>query len=338
MSDLRERTRAEIARERRAQRAARDLEITARRATKPIMVTSRTPLVSIPARQQQAAVKPPRFSVALGLPHFVSDHPSISVKRLYASWRFASVVIVLSLGIVLYLAFTLPFFRVSSAVVFGNTRIPSDELSAALGVTGKSIFTMSPEELETRLRMSYPELLSAEVKISMPNHVLATVIERRPVILWQRGDGYTWIDSEGVAFRPRGLKAGLVPVEALDELPPADSAQTMDDPLSPPPYLEKEMVEAILALSPLLPVGETMRYDSTLGFGWKDPRGWQVNFGLNAEDMPLKARIYQAMVDQLMAQNIYPMYINVMYPDAPYYRMAALEKNQLTEETVDSDQ
>jgi hypothetical protein len=55
--------------------------------------------------------------------------------------------------------------------------------------------------------------------------------------------------------------------------------------------------------------------------------------------MPLKARVYQSLVDSLMLRSIYPEYINVVYPEAPYYRMAPKEKEAATEEeTVDSGQ
>ena len=289
MSDKHELTRAEIARRRRAQRAAKEMEQTTKRAVKPMVaVTSRTPTVPISSRPRLVA-RPRRFNIALGLPEFHLHKPKFAMPRLRASWRLASIIISLLLGVAIYLAFTLPYFYVPAATVLGNNRISREEITTVLGVVGQSIFTVQPDELETRLRMNYPELLSAEVKAYLPNHVYVMVSERAPVILWQKGEGYTWIDATGVAFRPRGLEAGLVPVVAVDE--PSPGTVSNGDLLSPPPYMQKELVDAILALSPLLPAGTTMTFDSAHGLGWKDPRGWQTYFGTSAHDMPLKIRV-----------------------------------------------
>lgn len=337
MSDRRELSRADLVRRRRAQRAAKEMEQTAKRAVKPMVaVTSRAPTMPISSRPKLVA-KPRRFNIALGLPEFHLHKPKISMPRLHANWRLASILTSILLGAAIYLAFTRPYFFIPSATVLGNVRLNRDEITNVSGVVGHSIFTVQPDEVEARLRMNYPELLSAEVNVYLPNHVYVTVTERMPVILWQKGEGYTWIDQAGVAFRPRGLEAGLVPVVAADE-PPA-GLPDLTDPLSPPPYMQKELVDAILALSPLLPAGTTMTFDSAQGLGWTDPRGWQAYFGASAHDMPLKIRVYQSLVDSLMARSLVPETINVVYPDAPFYRMAVSETEESTEaESVDSGQ
>jgi hypothetical protein len=75
-----------------------------------------------------------------------------------------------------------------------------------------------------------------------------------------------------------------------------------------------------------------MTYDPQDGLGWTDSRGWKVYFGTNAKDMPLKVRVYQSLVDSLMARGLYPAFISVAYPDAPYYRMAqAPEKSKVSQ-------
>ncbi len=336
MSDKRELSRAEAARRRRAQRAVKEMEQTKKHATRPVVpVTSRARPAPVSSRPMLVK-KPRRFNIALGLPEFHLSKPKFAMPRMRANLRFASILISILLGAVIYLAFTLPYFFVPSATVLGNNHISAEEINSLLGVTGQNIFTVQPDELQTRLRMNYPELLSAEVKVYLPNHVYVTISERVPVIIWQRGEGYTWIDEAGVAFRPRGLQAGLVPVIAVDD--PIPGIVAPGDLFTPPPYMQEELVDAILALSPLLPAGTSMTFDSAQGLGWKDSRGWQVYFGTSVEDMPLKARVYQSLVDSLMARNIYPAYINVMYPEAPYYRMAIIEKKESTEETVDSGQ
>jgi hypothetical protein len=325
VSEKKELSRSEVARQRRAQRAAKELTQTSKRALKPaVPVSSRVASPDMATRRRVAS--PRRFNVALGMPDIHLHRPS--APRLHASWRLGSVAIVVLIGVALYLLLSLPYFRVPSATVLGNNRLTREEIETVMGVLGQSIFTVQPDEVETRLRMNYPELLSAQVNVYLPNHVYVTLTEREPVILWQQGEGYTWIDATGVAFRPRGLVAGLVPVKGLVTPPP--SPAPLDDPLSPQPYMQKELVDSILLLAPYVPADTTMIFDRTFGLGWIDSRGWKSFFGTTAEDMPLKIRVYQSLVDSLVSRSVSPTFISVMYPDAPFYRAAELAEKELT--------
>jgi len=259
-----------------------------------------------------------RFNIAIGLPQTGLHAPALPQIKL--GWRLASIVLTLVLVVALYYLWSAPTFRVSEAQVTGASRLSPAEINAALGISGESIFLLKPEEIATHLRLGFPELASAEVTIGLPNQVQVHVTERQPVILWQQGEGYTWIDAMGVAFHPRGEAPGLVQIAAL-EAPPAGLPSTTD-PLSPPPYLVPDLVKAALTLAPNVPAGASLVYDPRYGFGWNDSRGWQVYFGLTSKEMALKVRVYQSLVDSLTARGISPAFISVVHADAPYYRMA----------------
>jgi hypothetical protein len=244
-------------------------------------------------------------------------------------WRRTAAVAALLLGVVIYLALSIPYLHVGNATVLGNNRLSAEEINSVLGVTGQSIFTVRPADVATRLLLNYPELSSAQVNVYLPNHVYVTVTEREPVILWQQDGGYTWIDSAGVAFRPRGEAAGLVLVNGLG-MSAANIAPPTDNPLSPPSYIQKELVDAILALAPNVPADSTMIFDPTYGLGWKDSRGWRAFFGTGMKDMPLKARVYQSLVNSLLESGKTPAFISVAYPDAPFYRMTESRSTQTT--------
>jgi POTRA domain, FtsQ-type len=319
MSAKRELSRAELVRMRRAQQAGKELQQTTQRATKPVIpVTSR----AAPTRPmvKPAPVKPRRFNVALGLPEFHLHRPSISISNRPAPWRIISVCIVIFLGTAIYLALSMADLHVQSATVLGNHRVSREEIESVLGLVGQSIFTVQPNEMAARLRLNYPELASVEVNAYLPNHVYITLTEREPVIVWKQGDGYTWIDASGVAFRPRGEVPGLISVNGL-AVPPVGASST-DDPLNPPPFMQKELVDAILQLAPHVPAGSTMVFDPVNGLGFNDSRGWQAFLGTTSKDMPLKVRVYQSLVDSLMSRGRIPQFISVVYPDAPFYRMA----------------
>ncbi|MBL8091953.1 MAG: FtsQ-type POTRA domain-containing protein [Anaerolineales bacterium] len=333
MSNKRELTRAEIVRQRRNERAAKEMTQIAQQATKPMVkVSSRTSTIPMnvysPTKQKQKR----RFNISLGLPDFHIAKPKFTLPNFHinANWRLTSLVIALVLGVAIYLLFTLPYFYVPQATVLGNNRISREEINSVSGVINQSIFFVQPEEVQKNILMNYPELLSAQVNVYLPNHVYVTVTERVPVILWQQNEGYTWIDSTGVAFRPRGIAENLMFVNAIDT-PPAGVAVENN----PTPYMQKDLVDAITLLYPLLPAGSTLTFSLADGLFWQDPRGWTASFGTSAHDMPLKIRVYQSLVDSLIASRKIPSYISVAHADAPYYRLAESPViESVTDETV----
>jgi hypothetical protein len=331
MSAKKELTRSDIARQRRAQRAVKELAQTSKRATRPaVTVSSRVAAPDMVTHKRASNQR--RYNIALGMPDIHLQRPKFSVPRLHASWRLGSVFIVILIVAALYFLLTLPYFHIPSATVLGNSRLTREEIESAAGVLGQSIFTVKPDEVETRLRMNYPELLSVQANVYLPNHVYITVTERQPVILWQQDEGYTWVDATGVAFRPRGLVAGLPLVKGLVTPPPGPAS--LDDPLSPPPYMQKELVDSVLLLAPYVPADTTMVFDRSFGLGWTDTRGWKAFFGTSAKDMPLKVRVYQSLVDSLVNRGVSPTFISVMYPDAPFYRAVEVAE----ESNLDSGQ
>ncbi len=312
-------SRAENARQRRAQRAERGLLETKQRATRSV-VTSRISAMPVMAQPKRGSKKR-RFDSAFLLPDTGLQKPFTVASLFYWDWRRTSALIAVLFCVSIYLALTLPYFHVSNADVLGNIRVSAEEINAALGVTGQSIFMVQPEEAEARLLMNYHELASAQVNVDLPHHVTVTVTEREPVILWQQDGGYTWIDSAGVAFRPRGLAEGLVLVNGLGA--PSVNIQAGIDPLNPAPFIQKGLVDAILALAPAVPADSAMIFDPSYGLGWKDSRGWNAFFGATEmDDMPMKAVVYQALVKDLLERGKIPEFISVAYPDAPFYRMA----------------
>lgn len=318
MSDKREPSRAELVRLRREQEHARQLQ----RASN---VTARS--MRVTTRAQQKPVKPARRHVSnarrrfqIALPHAPhADVRSINIPRPRLGWRLFSFILAGLLGAAIHLAFNLPELRVTEARLTGNQWITQAETNSVLNLSGQPIFVLIPADLETRLRLNYPEIESVRVTVALPNLVTVHVTERQPLIRWEQGGGYTWISEDGIAFRPRGESAGLIPVVALSAPPVEGGASS--DPLTPAPFIPVEMVHALKVLVGHVPPGTPILYEKGYGFGWNDPRGWRVYFGTSAGDIALKLRVYEAMVDSLTQKGIRPALINVMYPTAPYYRM-----------------
>jgi hypothetical protein len=320
MSGKTELTRSELVRLRREQENARQMQRAIKEATRPVAVVARAkPRVEKPKRKPAQNARR-RFQIAL--PHMPSTNistRSFSIPRPRFGWRFVSFILVALLGTAVYFAFNRPELRVTEAQVSGNQIVTPAEINSALGIAGQPIFLLTPSDLETRLRLNYPELASVRVNVSLPNIVTVHVTERKPAIRWEQGGGYTWIAEDGIAFRPRGEMVGLISIVAVSAPPSMGSGA---DPLTPAPFISPEMVQAVKGLAGHVPPGVSILYDAGFGFGWNDPRGWRVYFGTTASDVELKMRVYESMLVSLNQRGIRPALINVMFPTAPYYRMS----------------
>jgi hypothetical protein len=247
-------------------------------------------------------------------------HP-VKIPQIHFEWRAASAMLTIILGAAFYLLFTLPYFMVSAPQISGNQYLASEILNETLALSGKTIFTLIPENLERNLLIAHPGLADVEVSLSLPNITKVTVRERQPALIWQQDGKVAWIDVEGIAFRATSQIDGLITVSALGSppAPPVDiSAQSE---LAPPAYIAPETVIALQSLIAHVPPGTLIIYDPKSGLGWTDPHGWTVQLGSITEDIGLKLRLYETIVSWLEQNNIRPILVNLEHPHAPYYRM-----------------
>ncbi len=321
MRERKERTRAEAVRSRRREQSQKRVARSSVMATRPLPpITSRSDIGYIGDPRAMPASTRRKYGAAISMPGIEVRMPAIQITSEGIRSRLFSVFLCLLLGAGLYLGANLRMFRAAPAQVTGNERISTDEINTLLGSTGQSIFVLRSADLEARLRLNFPDLESVHVAVSLPNQITVHIVERKPVLLWQQGNGITWIDANGVAFRPRGAAAGLIAVAAL-AAPPAPTTPSAD-PLSPTPFIPADLVQAIQTIAPDVPAGTVMEYDPKYGLGWTDSRGWKVFFGNTAKDMPVKLQVYKSLVDSLAQQGIQPSFISVQYANAPYYRIS----------------
>jgi cell division protein FtsQ len=145
------------------------------------------------------------------------------------------------------------------------------------------------------------------------------VVERTPILLWSQGENITWIDANGISFMPRGNVPGLIPI-ASNGNPPNVAPPDLKQSVYNQPFISPDMVQAIVTLYPQVPDGSPMIFDPKYGMGWQDPRGWSVYFGQNTQDIPMKLKVYQAILDTITKQGVQPTLISVEYLDAPFYK------------------
>ena len=324
MSEKKDTSRAELVRLRRERDSRTRVERARKESTRSVPVTSRRGDTAQPGRRTGSASQSRstrrRFQNALLPVAPDAEMRGISIARPNLGRRLPSFLVVALFATAIYFAFNTPQLRVTQAQVAGNQILTSAEINAALDIAGEPAFLLIPSELEKRLRLQFPELSAARVDVTLPNTVSVQVAERKPVVRWEQGDGYTWVSEDGIAFRPHGDMPGLIGVVALSA-PPVEGIIS-SDPLTPAPFLDPDMVKTIKGLAGHVPPGVQILYDSDFGFGWRDPRGWDVHFGTSAIDVELKMRVYESLVATLTQRGIQPAMINVTYPTAPYYRLS----------------
>jgi len=266
-----------------------------------------------PARQYQAIAAAP---IA---PTRQLQAPTMPRVRVRFGWRLLSFFLVILLGAAVYYAYTQPMFHVSGATLTGNHFLSAEEVNVTLGMNGLPIFLFVPANAETALRLNFPEIAAVHVSVELPNTVHVAITERQPVVRWEQGGAYTWLDEEGVALRPRGEEANLVIVKASGQ--PPTGPKSGSDPLNPTPYVNADIVKTARLLAPYAPQGSGIMYDPKYGIGWVDGRGWTVWFGASSDQVDMKLRVYIVLVESLAQRGINPIMINVAYPNAPYYRL-----------------
>ncbi len=337
--------RSELVRQRRTQQTQQRLTQTRKTVYRPETVY--LPVPPRPVKQTRApqgkATRPAalkvlsakksrrqRYDIAFSMGRTDVRTPGIAIPQFGTRWL--SGLLCAALIFILYSVWTSATFKVSGAEISGNQRLGETEINAALRVIGQPIFVAIPAKMTENLLSDYPDLSSVDVHVAFPNRIIVNVIERTPLIAWYQDGKMAWIDAQGMAFSPRGQAGNLISVVANGDPPTGGSpppvqvdpqnagAGPAQDFSQKPPFLDPAMVQVITVLYPYVPGGASLLYDTQFGLGWQDMRGWQVYFGQNSDDIPLKLNVYQAIVDRLTNQGIQPALISMEYLDAPFFR------------------
>ena len=249
-----------------------------------------------------------RYDVALSSPGAEIRLPSVPVVR--NRWRLISGVLTAALLTALVISLNLPYFQVAEVGVRGAQRFSKQEIVRAVNAQGLPVFFVHPQRIEQDLQLTYPGLTDVQVEVAWPARVEIAVQERQPVMAWNFEGHVRWVDSRGVAFEPHGLGEEIIMVHS-EVLPPTREHR----------FVQPGLVEAVSILSGHLPEGVELEYSREHGLGWRDPLGWSVYFGDQAQRMRDKVLIYESIQKTLKEKGIQPGFISVEYADAPYFRM-----------------
>lgn len=215
----------------------------------------------------------------------------------------------LLLGLILWFAFS-PQFYVMNAQVVGAQRVPAEAVFAASGLERLHILWANPRAAEQRILEAIPSVERVRVSCGLPARCVITVTEREPVAAWEQGGTVYWVDRAGGAF-PCG--AGCQPAslegkwQVSGPLPTDEKGRVNPDVLVGLEELERLGVRP----GPVL-------YRPGRGLVLEDPAGWRVVLG-QGSGMARRLEVYLKIRAHLLAKGVTPQFVDVRFPDAPYY-------------------
>ncbi len=99
-------------------------------------------------------------------------------------------------------------FTVEDVEVTGRDRTDPKALLAAVGLQrGEPILGFSPEAARRQIE-GLPWVASAAVERRLPDTVAITILERRPIALWQHNEHLSLIDADGINLGPAAMDGG----------------------------------------------------------------------------------------------------------------------------------
>jgi len=208
------------------------------------------------------------------------------------------------LGLVLWFAFS-PQFYVTSAQVVGAQRVPPQAIFAASGLQRLHILWANPRAAERRILENIPSIERARVSCQLPARCVIAVTEREVMAAWEQGGVYYWVDRAGGAFPAAGPLEGKWRVSG--PIPTDEKGLVVRDVLVGLEELERLGVRP----GPVL-------YRPGRGLVLEDPAGWRVVVG-QGTGMARRLQVYLKIRAHLVAKGITPRFVDVRFPDAPYY-------------------
>jgi hypothetical protein len=205
-------------------------------------------------------------------------------------------------------------FYIYEADVVGAVRLLPEEVFRASGLDGLHILWARPAEIEDLLLEALPTLESVQAKCHLPARCAIVVVERQPKVLWDDGGVLWWIDAEGVVFQP-----------PLSSSAGEDKSVGWTVRGSLPRDEQERLEEGVrIGLKELWATGtdvaSAFEYDPERGLMFVNELGWRVILG-EGGGMAKRLQVLERVTAELVAQGSTPRFVDVRFPDAPYYSL-----------------
>jgi cell division protein FtsQ len=119
-------------------------------------------------------------------------------------------------------------FRVQQVEVIGRQQTDPKALLAAAGLKrGDPILAFSPEAVRERIE-SLPWVATAAVVRRLPDTVAITIVERKPIALWQHNEKISLIDAAGANLGPVAIESAPALPLVVGGDAPTHAAELLD--------------------------------------------------------------------------------------------------------------
>jgi cell division septal protein FtsQ len=231
-----------------------------------------------------------------------------SATRRSASSRWVSGLLLVVLGWLVYWFTSADIFYIRRLQVEGNWRLPEAELLAISGLEGVNVFWANTGAAE-RVIEALPDVASARVRCTLPARCVVTLVERPASLVWRQGDAQVWIGADGVVVPARGDLPNAIVLDAS-----GSTALRPGDRLSP------DLVAAVKALERSQPEIRVYQYSDRYGLSFRDTHGWLIRLG-QGQEIERQLTVLDALAEHLQRQGIAPSFVDVRFPEAPYYAL-----------------
>jgi hypothetical protein len=208
-------------------------------------------------------------------------------------------------------------FFVYEAQIVGNHYITFNQIYERAEVHEQNIFWIEPRKVAQRIAQ-IPGIKTVRVRCALPARVTITVQEREPVVMWRTlsHGGDWWLDEEGIVLPYHGDTHSSDMIFVVDS-----SGRKLEEgeQIQPP-----EIVAWVRKLASELPGVQVFYYQADRGLNFtQEVNGhkWLVYVG-DGQDLPQKIQAVQTLTDYLVANAIYPRFLDVRWPNLPVFGQA----------------
>jgi len=238
------------------------------------------------------------------VPLILGGRPAARTAAWCSGWFRVALAVGLVAAGALWFAFS-PRFYILEAEVVGAQRVSAEEVFAASGLKRQHILWVDREEAAARIVEQIPSVEEAKVTCRLPANCVIDVVESPLVATWEVGGNLFWVDAAGGMFpATRPLEGGW---QITGDLPVDEGGRVAADVLTALGELER------LGVRP-----RPVLYRLGRGLVFTDGAGWRVILGEGA-GMQRRLQVYAAVKEFLLARGIHPRFVDVRFPEAPYY-------------------
>jgi cell division septal protein FtsQ len=228
-------------------------------------------------------------------------------SRLRWLWRalIALAIVVVALAVWVLLD---DLFYIYYADVEGTVRLSPAEVFWASDLPGLHVLWVNADAIEAQILAALPSLESAEVTCRLPSNCTITVVERQPRMMWSDAGQLWGVDANGVVFP---AEAAITEAWVVRGPLPKDEDGLLAEPAR---IALAELWASGVAMSPEL------SYVPARGFVITDERGWRVIVG-QGTGIRERLQTLEVVAAHLQAQGVTPKFVDVRFPEAPYYSL-----------------